>query len=277
MSFGKVVAEVAKDSVKLLTKKSPLLLTLFGMGLSVGATVEGIRSTPEAYERYKAIMKKDIPDSEKRKEILVDVVPLYIPTLILTSTSIAAVVSGYKINSKRLAEMTTAYLLMANSAKEYKDAVISKIGGEANEEIENDIAKKRMEEIKAVKNGTKIMDDEDFDLKYNKKLRFKDTMSGQRYITTVNDIVTACLDLVERLSDEDEISLSDFYYAIDAVGADPNADSVEKSGWLVGDASLLCPKISELPECDPFDGKQYYILRMDTNPRYADYIATKRR
>jgi len=277
MSFGDFLLKAAEAGVKLVSKKAPLMLTIAGIGFGISSTVMAVKVTPEANERLKAIKKSDISDGDKRKEILCDVVPLYIPSAVVGCFAIASVVGSYHINSRRLAEMTTAYLLASSSLQDYKKVIAEKYGETTNEEIEKEVAKNNLEKAKEVKN----MADKDIDPSYklmnNTPLLFKDTMTGQRYRTTITNIYNACLGISERLAEEEYVTVAEFYEDIYASGVNAQADSAQITGWLTGDSSLLYPRIDDKPEVDELDGKLYYKLRIDTNPLFASYLEERRR
>lgn len=278
MGFGNFLFEAARNSTKLISRKSPLILTCVGIGLGVTSTIMAVKATPEANDIYTKIKNSDLPENEKRKEVIKNVVPLYLPSALAGGLSIASIIGGYKINTNRLAELTTAYLLANNSLQDYKKTIIEKYGKEADEEIENDIAKERLEKYsRSLNEGKNIGEDPSYDLMLNQRILIRDTMTGQRYRARISDIYTACLNIADRLSCEPDIPISEFYYDIAAEGVDYDASCCETTGWLPGDAQLLVPHISSRPVCDELDGKLYYTLRIDTNPLYASYVQTARK
>ena len=277
MGFLETILKAAKNSSTLVNRKSPLILTGLGIGLGITSTVMAVKATPEANDIYTKIKQSDLPENEKRKEVIKNVVPLYLPSALTGGLAIASVVGGYKIQADRLTEMTAAYILAAKGLQDYKQTIIDKYGEIANEEIEKEVAKNNLEKAKEAKNAPDKDDDPCYKLMNNTPLLFKDTMTGQRYKTTITNIYNACLDISERLTEEEYVTVAEFYEDIYASGVNAQADSAQITGWLSGDSSLLCPRIDDKPEVDELDGKLYYNLRIDTNPLFASYLEERRR
>lgn len=95
-----------------------------GMAVSVGLA---IRNTA----KYKDIMHSKDNKKIDNIERLKVAVPLYLPVVLLTGSSLACIVSATVLNTKRQRSMTAAYILLENGFKQYRDKVAELYGSDA--------------------------------------------------------------------------------------------------------------------------------------------------
>lgn len=255
MGFGFSLLKAAKDSSKLISRHSPLILTGIGIGLGVTSTVMAVKATPEAYEIYKKIQESDMPENEKRKEVIKNVVPLYLPSALAGSLAVASVVGGYKIQADRLAEMTTAYLLANNSLQDYKQTIIDKYGKEVESDIQKEVSEKQAAKNPNSADDIIIANDGPEEI-------MQDSISGQYFKSTRDDIWRVLSDIGYRLTIEDCIAASEYFYEV-GISQNNLGDDV---GWMSGDR----PE----PRFTPFilpDGRKAVHVQVDTNPAFRGY------
>lgn len=255
MGFGLSLLKAAKESSKIISHKSPLILTCVGIGLGVTSTVMAIKATPEANDIYKKIQDSDLPENEKRKEVIKNVVPLYFPSALAGGLAIASVVGGYKIQANRLAEMTAAYLIANNSLQDYKKTIVDKFGEEVATDIQKEVAEKEAEKNPDATKDIIISNDDNLEI-------MQDSISGQYFKSTRDDIWRVLTDIGYRLTIEDCIAASEYFYEV-GISANCLGDDV---GWMSGDRPE--PKFTDfiLP-----DGRKAVHVQVDTNPAFRGY------
>lgn len=255
MGFGIDLLKAAKNSASIVNRKAPLILTVFGVGLGISSTVMAVKVTPEAYDIYKKIQESEIDEKEKRKEVVKNVVPLYLPAALTGGLAVASVVGGYKINSHRLAEMTAAYLMANNGLQDYKNSVLEKFGKEAADDIQKEVAEKEAARTPDAAKDIIISNDGPEEI-------MQDSISGQYFKSTRDDIWRVLSDIGYRLTIEDCIAASEYFYEV-GISQNNLGDDV---GWLTGDR----PE----PKFTPFilpDGRKAVHVQVDTNPAFRGY------
>ena len=110
-----------------------------GMTVSVGLA---IRNTA----KYKDIIHSKESVKIDNIERLKVAVPLYLPVVLLTGSSLACIVSATVLNTKRQRSMTAAYILLENGFKQYRDKVAELYGSDAAQKVETEITNDKFEE-----------------------------------------------------------------------------------------------------------------------------------
>lgn len=263
MSFGTEITRAAEGSIVLLKEKAPLILTISSIGLGVTSTYMAIKVTPEAYDIHQQIVNDpNLSKKEQNIEIAKNVLPLYGPAALTGGLAIAAGIASYKISDHRLnvayekiAGLSTLYIATAEGAQKYKNEIIKKFGEKVHEEVTKDIAeedaKKEPEKAKDI-----ILANDD------SKEIMQDSISGQYFKNTRDNIYFICKELQKRLYIEDRIAASEYFYEAEI----DNCNFGDEVGWLNGDEPW--PKFTEfiLP-----DGRKAVRVEIDTNPRFAAY------
>lgn len=67
--------------------------------------------------------------------------PLYIPSILIGVSSIACIVGSNVLNKQKQAALVSAYTMLDQSYKEYKNKVIELYGDEADKAVEEELAK----------------------------------------------------------------------------------------------------------------------------------------
>jgi hypothetical protein len=262
MDISNHLGSSVHNAALLIRKHSPLILTTASIVTGTAATVSAIKVTPEANDILKRIQAEDIPQSEKAKKILTEVAPLYTGTIVLQGVSIASSVGSYSIQKNRLniatqalAGLSSLYLLKQEELKKTKEAIAEKFGEHVEEEIERSVAEKEAKEKEDETKDIVIANDGPEEI-------MQDSISGQYFKNTREQIYWLCNELGHRLEFEDLLPASDYF--IDAgIDACNLGDDV---GWLSGDRPW--PKFVDfiLP-----DGRKAVKVIIDTNPAFGGY------
>ena len=207
-----------------LKKHSPLIMTGLGIAGSLGAVVTAYKTAPKAKEVLEAIDRKY--EGEDKKKIFWKktkaVAPLVIPVVAMETTSIACTLGSYKMNSKRLAGLATAYALSEQKFAAYKEKVISQIGEKKEEKVRQAIAEDTTKKNPISKGSEVVLLD-------NEQL-FYDSYSGRYFKSNMDKIRRIENELNKRLQTEMYISLNEFYYEIGL----PEIGAGNEVGWNIG-------------------------------------------
>jgi len=145
------------------------------------------------------------------------VLPVYAPSIISGGVSCACILGSYRITSKRTAALATAYELANSSLVEYQRKVVEKLGDKKEAEIRHEIHEEEVQ--KSV-----VPDQYRNELAYTDGLTvFKDCY-GRYFRSNMEIIKTAEKTISDRLKYENEISLNEFYWALDIGPTDAGDD-----------------------------------------------------
>lgn len=233
--------EVANGSIDILKKNLPKVLLVTGIGTGIGAVAASGIASFKASEVIKDIQCDPACDDKKVafKNYMTRVVPLYIPVAILEAGSIVCLVKSYDINAKRLAAATALAEVSIETFKLYKEKTKRILGEEKVKELEKEIEddEKRKDEEKR-NDPNKLISHPECDVQW-----FRDSLTGQEFVSTINNITRANLKFVERMSYEMQMSKNEWLdilkdYTFNArdgeyqVSTVPDGDDV---GWLYGE------------------------------------------
>lgn len=124
-------------------KKSayPTLLTIAASVGVVATAVSAARATPKALDildHYQLGLKEDRP--ERKIDKVIAVAPVYIPSILFGAATIAAIVGANCLNIKTQKSMASAYMLLDNSFKTYRNKVDELYGEEADLKVREAIS-----------------------------------------------------------------------------------------------------------------------------------------
>ena len=208
-----------------LKKNSPLIMTTLGIAGSVGAVVHAFRVAPKAKEVLKEIDEKFEGESkgkifwEKTKAVA----PMAIPVVIMEGTSIACAIGSYKVNSKRLAGLATAYALSERRFSDYREQVVKQIGEKKEQKVRDAVAEEKVKKA-PIGQGNEVV------LLDNEQLCY-DAYSGRYFKSTIDKMQKAENELNKRLQTEMYISLNELYYELGL----PETGVGEEVGWNIGE------------------------------------------
>lgn len=217
----KPVKSVASYVFKGARKHSPEILTAIGIVGMVTTVVMAVNATPKALEK----ISEDHPDGCTKVEVVKSAWKFYIPTAVTGACSIACIVGATRINLKRNAALATAYTLSEAFAKEYKENVIEAVGEKKAAEINENIAKKRIENVELNKNDISSGDETTW---------FFDPYSGRPFKSSMNRLAKIQNEINNLILTESYISLNELYYK---VGLD-TTKSGDQLGWDNGKGLL---------------------------------------
>lgn len=191
---------------------STILTCIGGVGV-IATAVMAVKATPKALERIEQVKEEKGEDLTKIETLKV-AGPAYIPATLTGVGTIACIFGANVLGKREQASLMSAYALLSNSYKEYKDKVKDLYGKEVDTHIKQEVAKDKYEEVK--------MED-------NKEL-FYDEFSGRYFQSTLYDVQQAEYQLNRDNTMRGYAYLNEFY---EHLGLEP-IDAGYSLGWSPG-------------------------------------------
>lgn len=179
-----------------LKRNASTILTCLGGAGVVVTTVLAVKATPTA---IKAVERAEEIKGDKltKLETVRIAGPAYIPTIMTGVTTLACIFGSNVLNKRQQASLISAYALLDNSYKEYKNKVKEMFGEEGHEQVRDAIAKDHYDET-------------DIHLEDNKEL-FYDEFSGQYFQSTLESVLNAEYNINREIQMGGCAALCDFY------------------------------------------------------------------
>jgi hypothetical protein len=179
--------------------------------------------------------------------------PVYIPSILIGASTLACIFGANALNQKKQAALMSAYALLDNSYKEYKNKVKELYGEEAESEVIKGIAKDKY-------------DERDISVSDNNQLFF-DYYSGQYFESTMEEVIAAEYAVNRTISLTGECSLSLYYEALDI----PSVEHGDYLGWSAGGLQMMAWSDwldFEHEKVILEDGLECCIIKMSVEPMY---------
>lgn len=248
---------LAQHSKLFFKRNGSTILTCVG-GVGVVATaIMSVKATPKALTLLENAKEEKGEELTKLETVKV-AGPAYIPAIVTGAATIACIFGANILSNHQQAALMSAYALLDNSYKEYKDKVQELYGEDADGRVREELAKDKYEEGK-------------FTLEGDNKLFF-DEYSGEYFESTLEDVVRAEYILNRDLSYHGYATLNEFYALLklpeteygDILGW--NADMINEMQWYKWVEFNHRKVILD-------DGLECYILEIMTEPvpNFEDY------
>lgn len=203
------------SSKKFIKRNSSTILTVVGATGVVATSVMAVKATPKALYLLEKAKEKKGEDLTKLEAIQV-AGPVYIPSVLVGASTIACIFGANMLNKRNQAALMSAYALVDNSYKEYRNKVQELYGDDADKSIKEGIAKDKYEE-------------NDISVDDGKQL-FYDYFSGRYFESTIERVQRAEYQINRNLVMRDYAYLNEWY---EELGIDP-IDSGWDYGWSPG-------------------------------------------
>lgn len=132
---------MSKGSIFLKKHSSTILTTIGAIGV-VGTSVLAVKATPKALDILQEATEEK-GDKLTKTEVILNVGPVYIPAFLMGAATIGCIFGANVLNKKQQAALTSAYVLLDNSYKEYRKTVGDIFGEEADTQVMTAIAKNK--------------------------------------------------------------------------------------------------------------------------------------
>ena len=231
------ISAIAKVVKAGFIKHGPDLLTAAG---TIGLVVSGIMAvvqTPKAIDiirKHKEEAEEELTTSEKAK----DCWKFYLPSVILSLTSIASIIFARRVDAKRMAAWAAAYQMSEGALARMKEAVKDELGEKKSKRIADNADLKIMDEH-PVDPSTIVNTGEGEEL-------FQDYYSGGYFRSSIEAIQAHYNHWIARLQRNDYASIN---------------------SW-VSDELGLRPLGPELGDGNGFNAEMYQRRDLDDEPEY---------
>lgn len=258
-----------------IQKHMPAILTYAGVCGVVGTAVMAVKATPKALkiiehekicrskEHYDEGIKEWIGDDLTPKDIFALTWRCYIPSIMFGLSTIACIISIHALDKRNQASLTSAYAMLNEAYKQYRDAAKVVYGEDADAKIQAEIAKDTF--ISA--DGIGIYSS---DLDPSEKILCYDSFSKRYFESTMAAVLNAEYHINRNLQLRGYSSINEFYEFLGIDGIEYgdeiawSLDSLMEGGimWLdfenhmaVMDDGLECCIVSAVWCPDKFDSE----------------------
>lgn len=204
-------------SKRFVKKNSSTILTVLGAAGVVGTAVMAVKATPKAMELIELAEEEKGEELTKWESVKV-AAPIYIPTALMGAATITCVFGAHILNKRTHASIASAYALLDQTHKEYKNKVKELYGEDGDKLIRAAVAKDHYDEE----------DQEECDDEYEDgKTLFYDEFSKRYYRVTKETQLRAEYEINKMLSQSGGASLNDYYDLLEI----DRQDYGEFMGW----------------------------------------------
>lgn len=235
-----------KNIRRRVSKKSPTLLLIVGIGSMLGAVYSACKDT----EKY-IDMRKALPDPPTKKETLKMVGKCYWKTAIFTGISITSFVSGNRILTNRNTALAAMYAASEAKYLEYAKKTKDLVGEKKEQEIRERLAEDRLKYDKPPKEALDH-------IPIGETLCY-DNMFGRYFFSSTEKIQAAEKKLNDRLYSQMYISLNEFYQEL---GLSP-IHFGDEFGWNIDNGLIDISRTY----ADTSDGTTCIVIDYDITPR----------
>ena len=203
-------------NAKLFFKRnaSTILTCVGGIGV-VATTAVAVKDTPKAMQIIEKKTEEKGEDLTTIEKIKV-AGPVYIPAVAIGVSTLACIFGANALSKRSQASLVSAYALLDNSYKEYKNKVEELYGEGADARVKGEVARDKY-------NADDISRDDE-------KLLFYDYFSERYFESTMEEVMQAEYEINRELHTKDYAYLNEFY---DILGLD-HIQSGWDLGWSMG-------------------------------------------
>lgn len=246
-----------KRILRKVEKHSPTILTCIGAGGVVLTAIASAKAAP------KANMLIEMATDEKGEELtffekVKVAAPVYIPTVLITGSTITCIFGANVLNQKHQASLTSMYMFLDSSYKEYRCKIKELYGPDADLAARNAMIRER--------SNKKELEDR---LYFEKEL-FYDELSERFFEKSMEEVKDAEYQLNRMLAMDGEVSLNMFYELLgievteigETIGWTLDVPAENCCGWIDFYHDLVTSE-----DNDP-DFREFYKLRISDSMMY---------
>lgn len=243
-----------------MKRNVPLVLSGLAVIGLVGTTISAIQSTPKVYDLLK---KAEEEKHEKltKFEVMKIAVPEYAPTLLLGTATMACIIGANMTSRRHQTSLASAYGLLDQSYKKYKNKVIEHCGIETHDQIMDEIiaeeAEPRYIHAYSMFSDCRQFLDED----YSSPLLFCIDAGERKFFSApLEQVLLAEYHLNRNYTMRGVSLLNEFY---DFLGLEKTSEG-EELGWSVTDEYTWVDFNHR--KIETRDGTEYYAIEMPVSP-----------
>lgn len=266
MSKNQAIQKMLHKSGLYVRKYSPVALScVASVGVVVTAVV-AVKATPKAVMLIQADSRKNHdgdPYAATKKEAVVAAWKCYIPAVAIGASTIACIMGANALNRHQQAALTSAYALVQNSYKEYKDKLKELYGEEAHNAIMDSIVKEQCKDISITSKGGWYNSTLDFGEGMEPEVTrtFYDAFSQRYFESTIEKVIQAEYHLNRNFMLAGTIPLNDFY---EFLGLE-NTELGDTVGWSSVNGDIYWIDFNH-HRLTLDDGMEIYVIEMVFEP-----------
>lgn len=223
-------AELFKKASTFTDENASTLLTAAGVaGTVTTAYLTGKASFKAAdvlvkdhYSRAHEAGEEVSPDRPLKEQVRL-VWKLYVPAVTVGTSTIVSIVLANRISSKRAAALAAAYGISERAFSEYKEKIVEKLGKAKEQNVRDEIASKRVEDLPI--NTREVI------IAGAGEVLFMDSITGRYFQSTMEEVKKAINEVNAEIINHMSASLSSFY---DKLGL-PATGYSDGVGWTSTD------------------------------------------
>lgn len=184
------MSNLLRTSLTFCKRNASTILTCVGGAGVIATTITAVKATPKALRLIEEAEKVKEDKLTKFEKVKVAWKP-YIPAVVIGVSTLGCVFGANILNKRQQAALVSAYALLDNSYKEYKQKLKELYGEEAHEEIVNAIAVEKAKDvdINAVNlcSNCSLTEDE----ACGEPVLFYDEFSNRYFESTIEQVIAA--------------------------------------------------------------------------------------
>lgn len=141
-----IVQKICGKTQRFLRNNSSTILTVVGAIGVVGTAILAAQAAPKALERVETA-KEEKGEELTTLEVVQAAGPVYVPTVLVGASTIACIFGANILNRRNQASLVSAYALVDNAYKEYRNKVKEMLGEETDQKIRDAIAMDKCKQI----------------------------------------------------------------------------------------------------------------------------------
>lgn len=200
-----------KGIIPSLKRVSPTILSCIAAIGTVATAVLAVKATPKAIEYIQmntGYNHDGVMEVPSKEEIVKATWKNYIPAVAVGLGTIVCILSANGLNRKQQATITSAYVLLENAYKEYKNKLKDIYGEETDTEVRKAVEKDNYTGDPDVTDG---------------KLLFYDEYSNRYFERTMEEVIDAEYHLNREFILEGDVKLNKFYELLGLPGTELGA------------------------------------------------------
>ena len=196
MSKNQAIQKLLHKSGLCIRKYSPVALSCVASAGVVVTAIAAAKATPRAVALVYADSRKKHdgdPYAYTKKEAFIAAWKCYIPAVAFGASTIACIMGANALSRHQQAALTSAYALVQNSYKEYKDKLKELYGEETHNAIMDSIIKEKCKEVSISANGGWYGSSLDFGDGMEPEITrtFYDSFSQRYFESTIEKVIQA--------------------------------------------------------------------------------------
>lgn len=251
------IQKVCHKSLLYLKRGSPTILSCIGAAGVVATTVSAVKATPKALMIIRHDSRKN-HDGDPYAYTILEAVQsawrCYIPTAVIGLSTIACILGANALNKRQQAAITSAYILLDNAYKEYKNKTKAMFGEDSDTLVRKGIVR---------------------DISINRPVQtsgedqlFYEYHYGEFFERSREEVLSAEYRFNMIFTSRGYANLNDFYELLNL----PKSDVGDTLGWRLDRDINSCSWVDfehEFVELE--DGMECFIINLTTPPS-IDYF-----